>query len=187
MKTARNAVVLLVLLCDVLFAADTDSMWQDVIDGKSLIIMRHAIAPGTGDPGNFELGDCATQRNLSTEGKQQAGAIGEKFKQAGISEAQVYTSQWCRCIDTAVEMNIGNIREQPLLNSFFGRRELEEEQMQNLRAWLQTLDSDGATILVTHQVVITSLAGVYPASGEAVVFRLDNQGAVEVISSIDPG
>lgn len=186
MKTIKSSLLLLLLLSNVLFAADVEHKWQDIISGNNLIIMRHAIAPGTGDPRNFELGNCETQRNLSSTGRQQAKSIGERFKQAGIRNAQVYSSQWCRCVDTAVEMEIGTVKELPFLNSFFEQRELEAEQMRDLRAWLQTLNADEATILVTHQVVITSLTGVYPASGEAVVIKLNDDGEVEVVNTIPP-
>jgi len=117
MKTIKSSLLLLLLLSNVLFAADVEHKWQDIISGNNLIIMRHAIAPGTGDPRNFELGNCETQRNLSSTGRQQAKSIGERFKQAGIRNAQVYSSQWCRCVDTAVEMEIGTVKELPFLNS----------------------------------------------------------------------
>lgn len=176
--------VLTLLFCSQLFAANPTTIWEGVNSGKNIVIMRHALAPGNGDPNNFELRNCSTQRNLSERGRQQARAIGEKFHKAGILNAQVYSSQWCRCLDTAAEMNIGTPKEQPFLNSFYGRRELESEQMKNLRAWIKSLDADKATVLVTHQVVITSLTGVFPESGEAVIFRLTDDDEVEVVDTI---
>ena len=180
----RRALAILTLIASPLLAADPITPWQGVADGEYIVIMRHALAPGNGDPDEFELRNCETQRNLSDRGRQQARAIGEKLKQAGIQNAQVYSSQWCRCLDTATEMNVGSMQEQPFLNSFYGRRELEAPQMTNLRAWIKSLDVDQPTILVTHQVVITSLTGVYPASGEAVIFTLTNDDEIEVITTI---
>lgn len=176
--------VFTLLISGQLVAADLTTAWQDVNNGKSFVIMRHALAPGTGDPDDFELRDCGTQRNLSDRGRQQASAIGEKFRQAGIQNAQVYSSQWCRCLDTAAELNIGVTQELPFLNSFYGRRELEAAQMQNLKEWIKSIDTNNATVLVTHQVVITSLTGVFPASGEAVIFTMTDEDEIEVIATV---
>ncbi len=163
-----------------LFANTPNQVWQDATNGKSIIMLRHALAPGNGDPGNFKVNQCSTQRNLSTEGAQQAQRIGKMLKNQGIEEATVYTSQWCRCIDTANAMAIGPVTELPELNSFYATPEAGPAQIENLLQWLNTVDTDNPTVLVTHQVVITALTGVYPASGEAVIFTLSNNNEIEV-------
>lgn len=86
-------------------------------------IMRHALAPGTGDPRNFDLTDCSTQRNLSEAGREQAKAVGELLRKSGIEKAGVYSSQWCRCLDTATLLGLGPVTELPALNSFFQQPE----------------------------------------------------------------
>jgi len=146
-----------------------DELWGKVQTGKLLIIIRHALAPGTGDPSNFDVTRCETQRNLSDTGRQQAKGI---------------ASQWCRCIETAELMNIGKVEEQPLLNSFFANPAAGPAQTKKLRAWLLELDSGQPTILITHQVVISALTDVYPTSGEAVVFKIDSNGNAEVLKRI---
>ena len=153
--------------------ANDEDIWNDVKAGNSFVILRHALAPGTGDPENFDLTQCKTQRNLSAEGTQQAKRIGETLKAHGIDDAAVYSSQWCRCIDTANAMNIKRPEPLPLLNSFYENRERGPAQTQELLQWLKTLDTQKPVILVTHQVVISALTGVFPASGEAVVFTLN--------------
>ena len=153
--------------------ANDENIWNDVKAGNSFVILRHALAPGTGDPENFDLTQCNTQRNLSAEGTQQAKRIGETLKSHGIDDAAVYSSQWCRCIDTANAMNIKRPEPLPLLNSFYENRERGPAQTQELLQWLKTLDTQKPVILVTHQVVISALTGVFPASGEAVVFTLN--------------
>lgn len=86
-----------------------------------VIIVRHAIAPGTGDPSNFEVDDCSTQRNLDTSGRNQALAMGDWLRSQGVDSARVYSSQWCRCKDTAELLKLGPVKELPALNSFYQR------------------------------------------------------------------
>lgn len=137
-----------------------------------VVLMRHAEAPGTGDPAGFKLGDCATQRNLDGDGRAQAARIGERLRQLGIDQARVLSSQWCRCLDTARLLDLGPVKEMPALNSFFGQPEKEKESITELRQFLADLPRDGKpVVLVTHQVTITALTGIFPGSGEAVLLR----------------
>lgn len=138
-----------------------------------VFVMRHAIAPGTGDPPGFRLGDCSTQRNLSKDGIRQAEKIGKDLKSIGIQPTSIWSSQWCRAFDTATNMGLGPVTPLPALNSFFTRQQHEPEQMRQLEHFLANLDpAKGPYVLVTHQVVITSLTGVFPGSGEGVWLRL---------------
>ena len=186
MKIRTAFISLLLLTLSTFTLAADSSVWQSVIDDKSIIIMRHALAPGTGDPENFQLRQCSTQRNLSETGRQQAKSIGANFKKHGIVDAQIYSSQWCRCLDTATEMNIGTLKELPLLNSFYTNREAGPAQIKKLKQWLKNRSDDQPIVLVTHQVVITALTGVYPASGEAVIFQLTDDSDIEVLGSVAP-
>ena len=137
-----------------------------------VVLMRHAEARGTGDPAGFRLGDCATQRNLDGDGRAQAARIGEQLRQFGIDQARVLSSQWCRCLDTARLLDLGPVKEMPALNSFFGQPEKEKESITALRQFLADLPQDGKpVVLVTHQVTVTALTGIFPASGEAVFLR----------------
>ena len=134
------------------------------------------MAPGTFDPPGFRLDDCATQRNLSAEGRAQAVRIGELFRGNGIAEAVVYSSQWCRCLETATLMALGIVRPEPLLNSFAQNHERAAQQTAALRPWIAALDLARPTVMVTHQVVITALSEVFPANGEIVVMRRERDG-----------
>ena len=152
--------------------------------GNHFAIMRHAIAPGFGDPSNFELRNCATQRNLSQEGFDQAARIGQRFKDIGISEARVYTSQWCRCIDTASTLDLGIPEELPAMNSFFQTQERKAIQTDALKAWLIKQDLSKPLILVTHQVNMTALTGAYPASGEIFIIERTDSGEFMISEKI---
>ncbi len=166
------------------FAADQPS-WQALKSGGHLALLRHAVAPGTGDPSDFVLGDCATQRNLSQEGRAQADRIGDRFRANGISAAKVFSSQWCRCLETAELLGLGPVEELPVLNSFFRRSDLRDPQTRALKTWIEGADLGEPVVLVTHQVNITALTGVFPASGELVVVRFDGGNKVSVVGTIE--
>jgi len=147
-------------------------------------IMRHAIAPGTGDPDSFSLRDCSTQRNLSEEGRQQARDTGEYLRANGLPALAVYTSQWCRCLETASLLEYGEPEELPFLNSFFQNWERETPQTESLMRWLSDYGDGPPAILVTHQVNITALTEVYPESGEIVVVKIGSAGSIAVIGTL---
>jgi len=144
-------------------------------------IMRHAIAPGTGDPASFSLGDCTTQRNLDDRGRSQARAIGAAIRATGVSVTKVLSSQWCRSAETARLLDLGPVNEAPALNSFFADRSTRDAQTEATRRLLAELPDGETAVLVSHQVNITALTGVYPRSGEIVVLKIGNDGAVEVV------
>ena len=154
-------------------------------DEGVVFLMRHALAPGMGDPQNFDLNDCKTQRLLSDAGRLQARMVGEKFRQSGLKSARVKSSQWCRCKETARLLELGVVEEIQFLNSFFDTPEREGSQTTALRKWLFEQASSSGLILVTHQVNITALTGVVPSSGELVVIRLKRPFAIEVVGTID--
>lgn len=146
--------------------------------------MRHALAPGMGDPQVFKLRDCSTQRNLSDAGRRQSEKIGEVFRAHGISQAHVFSSQWCRCLETAKLLGLGEIRELPAINSFFQDFSNRDPQTRELRRWLTEDRPDGPVLLVSHQVNITALADVFAQSGEIIFLRLLSDGVPEVLGRL---
>lgn len=155
--------------------------WQALEKPGAFAIMRHALAPGFSDPDEFVLEDCATQRNLDDQGRAQARAIGAAFRERGITFDTVFTSQWCRCRDTAHLLDLGPVEEAPALNSFFQDFSDEEERTKAARALIA--DTSGQRMLVTHQVNISSLTGRSTRSGEVLIVRMTEDGA-EVLGSI---
>jgi phosphohistidine phosphatase SixA len=146
--------------------------------------MRHALAPGGGDPPGFRLGDCSTQRNLSDEGREQARRIGAILRARGVPVERVLTSQWCRCRETAELLRVGPVEEYPVLNSFFTDRSTAVEQTEALRRFVGSSSPAGNIFLVTHQVNITELTGVFPSSGEMVVLRPDGRGGFTLVGRL---
>jgi phosphohistidine phosphatase SixA len=176
----------LAVMCHVALAAAQFPL-ERLDEGGYVVMLRHALAPGVGDPANFRLDDCATQRNLSEEGRAQARRLGERLRAHGVEQAEVYSSQWCRCLETAELLDLGAVEELPALNSFFSRPAEREPTLEVLRAFLAALPEDGPPlILVTHQVTISALAGHGAASGEAVVMKADGTGQPPVVGTIGP-
>ena len=156
-------------------------------DTHYYVLMRHAIAPGTGDPPSFQLGDCSTQRNLSEAGITQARRTGDAFRQQQVDVQQVLSSEWCRCLDTATAMELGPVQPLPALNSFFQNRAEEPQRTQALQQFmLDQQDQPGVTLLVTHFVNIVAIAGSGVSSGEIVVMRVNDQNEPEVVGQIEP-
>ena len=156
-------------------------------EGGYAVMLRHATAPGVGDPDDFRLGDCATQRNLSDEGRAQARRLGERLRAQGITSAEVYSSQWCRCLETAELLDLGPVEQLPALNSFFSRPAERAPNLDALRRFLADLaDNDRPVILVTRQVTISAMTGRGAAAGEAVVLALDGTGRPPVVGTIEP-
>jgi len=165
-------------------ARNENSLWEAVRTGSAFVIMRHALAPGTGDPDHFTLGDCSTQRNLSDDGRHQAAEIGDSFRKHGIQGANVFSSEWCRCRETAKLLKLGPVTALPALNSFFSRWQRRDPQNTALRAWLADHESEGPLVLVTHQVNISALTGTYTGSGEIVVVRREQDGEMTVLGTL---
>ncbi len=159
-------------------AATADTGLLDRLRARGrIILLRHAsTVPGTGDPPGFRLEDCSTQRNLSEPGRVQARSIGVALRSERVSVSLVLSSLWCRCLDTARLLDLGPVEPFPPLNSFFDDRGQEKAQTAAVRARIAGWQGPGNMVMVTHQVNITALTGIYPRSGEAVVVEPD--GAV---------
>ena len=146
-------------------------------------MLRHAYAPGSGDPANFTPGDCSTQRNLNDRGRAQAAVIGAAIQSTGISVDHVLTSRWCRSAETAQLLGLGTVTDEPALNSFFADRSTADAQTATIRDLLTALPPSETAMLVTHQVNITALIGVFPRSGEVFVLKVGDGGEIEVLGS----
>ena len=139
-------------------------------EGGKLIFIRHAYAPGGGDPDDFNLNDCSTQRNLNEEGRDQAKYIGEFFKKNKIKIDKVLSSEWCRCKETA-EIAFKDFSTNSFLNSFYSSKfaKNKDKQIKMLNNYVKKFTSDKNLILVTHYVLISEVLNYAPSSGEIVV------------------
>ena len=137
----------------------------------NVIFLRHALAPGVGDPENFMKEDCSTQRNLNDKGRLQARLIGNYLRSTNLKFSQILTSEWCRCIDTAKELNLGQWTTFSGLNSFFQEYEKKDQVMNKLQKKLDSLGYSDLALFVTHQVVISEQTGIVPRSGEMVLYN----------------
>jgi len=164
--------VLFTLHASISAASDLSLLKEDGV----VALMRHAIAPGTGDPAGFALGDCSTQRNLDDRGRAQARRTGQALREAGVTFDHVWTSQWCRSSDTAELMDIGEVVEKPPVNSFFAGRGDRARQTADTRALIEALPASARVLIVTHQVNITALTARGVRSGEIIVARRTDDG-----------
>ena len=151
-------------------AFSDDKILKSLKEGKKLVFIRHAIAPGNGDPNNFDINDCSTQRNLDKNGITQSKKIGQFFKNNKIKIDKVLSSEWCRCKDTA-KYAFENFETFNALNSFYDERfaKNETKQINDLKQYIKNWDSGKNLVFVTHYVVISSILNIGTSSGEIIV------------------
>ncbi|MGE3678372.1 MAG: histidine phosphatase family protein [Burkholderiales bacterium] len=167
-------------------AAADERLWALLKGGGQVVMMRHALTvPGTGDPPGMRLDDCATQRNLSDEGRADARRAGDAFRARGIPVGRILSSPWCRCIETA-ELAFGRTPEtSTALSNLFTRPQNRDKQVRAMQALVSARPRDGNLVLVSHGSTISALTGVYLGAGEFVVvtplgggkFKVAGQGA----------
>ena len=149
----------------------SEQSWKIAQEGDKIILIRHSLAPGGGDPAGFKVDDCKTQRNLNRTGINQSKKIGKLFKKNKVPVDQVLSSQWCRCKDTA-KYAFGNFKEFTALNSTFQSPydQNEAKQLKDLYAFVKDWNSNGKNlVLVTHYSIITAVTNAVPSSGELVI------------------
>ena len=171
------AMIFAVLLPMAAAAQDYNALKQSDVVG----LMRHALAPGTGDPAGFDLADCATQRTLDDRGRDQARRTGAALRAAGVTFDEVWTSQWCRARNTAKLLDVGPVIEVPALNSHFAGQGDREAQTREMRQKLSALPAGKRVLLVSHQVNISALTGGGTSSGEIIAARRDADGQLEIL------
>ena len=149
---------------------------------NNIIFIRHAIAPGNGDPPNFDISDCSTQRNLSKNGELQALKIGNFFKENDIKLTKVLSSEWCRCKDTA-KIAFGNYETKNFLNSFYDDRfsENKDKQILDFQKFIRNWNKTGNLVFVTHYVVISEILNKATSSGEIVITDYN----LKILSSLE--
>ena len=170
-RLANAAVFLLIVLFSITPAAADPVRTAIGAINADILFMRHALAPGTGDPAHFRIDDCTTQRNLDERGRAQARNIGAYFRTHGIAPDIILSSQWCRCRDTATEMDIGAAQPFSGLNSFFDGHVDRGETLAMLRARMKRIEPGQLVLMVTHQVVISAITGIAPRSGGIIAYN----------------
>ena len=158
-------------------AAAEEALWQLLQRGGQVVLVRHALTdPGVGDPQDMVLEDCASQRNLSAEGRREAVRLGEVLRDRRVPVAGVLSSPWCRCLETARLALAKPVRVEPALGNLFGRPERREAQVAALRRIVQQVPRGGNLFLFTHGSTTLALTGVSPGTGEMVVLTPQPDG-----------
>jgi len=183
LKKKENAfymkVITTALLMACCFLAQASDLSQKLQSSDYVLLMRHTLAPGVGDPANYSLEDCKTQRNLNAVGRAQAVFVGEWLKKQGVKNAELHSSVWCRCKDTAALLNFGEYKVEPALASFFEDMSKAKESNLKLQRFIAgkiKSKGDKALIMVTHHVNILEFMGENIASGDMVLVKVNPKG-----------
>ncbi len=170
MKFLKIILILFISLTTPVKADSKKNIIENLKVGGKLIFIRHAYAPGGGDPENFNIYDCSTQRNLSGSGRIQSRKIGNFFKENRIKIKDVYSSEWCRCKETA-SLAFKNFKTKSFLNSFFSSKfaHNKNEQIRDFQKFLSDWDKKTNIVFVTHYVVISEIFDYPSSSGEIVI------------------
>lgn len=170
MRLINLIFIIFIALTSGIKADSEDVIINELKKGGNLIFIRHAYAPGGGDPENFNINDCSTQRNLSDIGREQSKKIRNFFKDNEIPIDKVISSEWCRCKETAL-IAFDKFETKNFLNSFFSIKfaKNKKTQMKNLKDYINKWNGDGNLVLVTHYVVISEALDYAPSSGEIVI------------------
>ena len=170
MKFINFLIIIFISINSPIKADSNQNVINELKKGGNLIFIRHAYAPGGGDPKNFDINDCKTQRNLSNSGRDQAKKIGSYFKENDIPIGKVYSSEWCRCKETA-SIAFSDFETKSFLNSFFNSKFTKNKdlQMKKLKMFISNWNEDKNLVFVTHYVVISESLNYAPSSGEIVI------------------
>jgi len=181
----RRALLLLALAARLAWPAagspaDEEQLWRLLAGGGQVVLVRHAVTtPGLGDPPGMRLEDCATQRNLSNEGRDEARRLGAAFRARGIPVLRLLSSPWCRCLETA-RLAFGSPEVWAPLGNLFGRPENREEQVRRMRELVGERVAGGNLVLVSHGSTISALTGVSPGTAEMVILTPRGAGSFTV-------
>ncbi|WP_255468470.1 histidine phosphatase family protein [Reyranella sp. CPCC 100927] len=182
--TRTFAVLLSLLLYILPAAASEEAAWVALRGDGHVALMRHADAPGFGDPPDWRLDDCSTQRNLSAQGRADAAAVGARLKTQGARLGRVVSSPWCRCIDTATLMDVGRVEIEPTFSNAVVLSDRRDALAPGARAIIRDWKGPGTLLVVTHGANIQALIGYNPAAGEIVVVAPQADGAPREIGRL---
>ena len=184
MKFIKFLLIIFITINSPIKADSNQNVINELKKGGNLIFIRHAYAPGGGDPKNFDINDCKTQRNLSNSGRDQAKKIGSFFKDNNIPINKVYSSEWCRCKETA-SIAFKKYETKNFLNSFFNAKfyKNRKKQIIDFNKFISTWDKDHNLVFVTHYVVISEILNYAPSSGEIII----SDKSLKVIDTLEIG
>ena len=183
MKLLNIILIIFIALTNEIKADSKNQLFEKLQKGGNLIFIRHAYAPGNGDPDNFDIKDCSTQRNLSDLGRKQSEKIGNFFNENKIPIDLVISSEWCRCKETAL-IAFDKFKTKDFLNSFYSSKfaKNRNKQILDLKDYIKKFKSQKNLVLVTHYVLINEVLNYAPSSGEIVVSdkNLNMIGSIEI-------
>jgi phosphohistidine phosphatase SixA len=185
MNLVSRLTVLLVVCLAPFAACANDAIWKLLQGGGQVVLVRHALTtPGVGDPEGMTLSDCATQRNLSAQGREDARKLGDELRRRDVPIGAILSSPWCRCIETS-RLLLGREPEiEPALGNVFGRPEQGKAQVATLREIASRTPRSGNTLMLTHGSTILALTGISPDTSEMVIATPRGNGQLVVVGRL---
>jgi broad specificity phosphatase PhoE len=180
----RGAVALLLLVACTSAVANDAAAWDALRRDGAVALVRHADAPGIGDPAGWKLDDCTTQRNLDAAGRAQARALGEKLKAEKIPVRRLLASPWCRTMETATLLGVGTVEKEPAFSNAFLLSDRRAELAAAGRAVIGRWRGPGALVVVTHGENIRALTGRSPGTAELVVVAASADGSLREVGTV---
>lgn len=169
-------IALMLLLLIPASAQATEAGWALLRGGGRVVLVRHAYANGTTDPANVDPENCATQRNLSERGRQQARKIGSLFAARAAPVETVLSSRYCRCLDTARIAFETKPEPFAALDPPSDDPQIRAEQLTAITEKVRSYTGSDTMVMVTHLEDIQALTGIAPREGEAVIVGPDGEG-----------
>jgi broad specificity phosphatase PhoE len=196
MRAARIVPVAVVCLLAVAIPAGADAgaaekpaLTRALQEGGVVLVLRHAATDfSKPDRDPVDLDGCATQRNLSAQGRAEARAIGSGVRRLGLRVSSVLTSAFCRTRETA-RLAFGRATvSRALLNTITSPHDARwRAQIRAARRLLGTRPPAGTvTALVTHGVVVSDATGLTLEEGETLVFRPLGSGRYRLLGRVLP-
>jgi phosphohistidine phosphatase SixA len=189
---AAAALVVSLTIMPTLAAGEPAAAWEALVRGGHVALVRHGSAPGPslgrgGDPPGFRIDDCSTQRNLDDTGRRQARTLGDAFRQHGVRVDRIQSSPWCRCLDTANLMAVGQVETSWALVPSTERNPQAPAALRSLKEMIANWRGPGTLVLVTHGLTIRALTGIVPSQAEIVVLKptTGSDASPQVVGRID--
>ncbi|MBI4636155.1 MAG: histidine phosphatase family protein [Candidatus Rokubacteria bacterium] len=175
-RFAPAALAISLVITPALAADDGREAWDALAEGGHVALVRHGNAPGLslgrgGDPPGFRIDDCATQRNLDETGRAQATALGEAFRTRAVRVDRIQSSPWCRCMETARLMAVGQVETSWALVPATDRNPNAPAALRALQEMVSNWRGPGTLVLVTHGLTVRALLGIVPGQAETVVLK----------------
>lgn len=165
-------------------AAVDEALWTLLKGGGQVVLIRHAATDmSQRDAVGAPLSDCARQRNLTEDGREDARLIGAAFRARGVPVGRVLSSDYCRCLETA-RLAFERVEPWLPLQQSLTNAEIQARRTSEIRALASEPPAGGNLVLVTHQFTIRILTGIQIDEGELLILTPRGGGVFDVAGRV---